>query len=394
MNRKALLMIFLVVFIDLLGFGIIIPILPYYAKELGASALDLGWLMTSYSLAQFILAPVWGRVSDRIGRKPVLLISILGSAIGFYWMGTAKTLTSLFCGRIFAGICGANISTAYAYIADITTEENRTKGMGILGAGFGLGFLFGPAIGGILSQYGIHVPLLAGAALAGANWIFAAFVLREPDTDRAMRSKNRERRFEWNAWKTALRSPLSRLSIGSFFLLTLAVTQMEVTFALFVGSRFGLAAREAGYLLAALGLVMAIMQGGLVGRLAKRFGETALIRFGAWTSAAALAGFALSENLTTTTAALVCLAIGNGAMHPSLSALTSRGSRKDSHGGTMGVFHSASSLSRVLGPPIAGFLYDRVSMTAPYWAGVGLLMLIFMLSMTQVAMPKTATTRV
>src|SRR3954471_2848954 len=159
MRKSALLNIFLVVFIDLLGFGIVIPILPYYAKEFGASGWTLGWLMTSYSLMQFLIAPVWGKISDQIGRRPVLLISILGTCLSMTFLGFARSLAWLFVGRIFAGICGANISTAYAYITDITDESNRAKGMGLIGAAFGLGFILGPAIGGVLSRHGYDVPM-------------------------------------------------------------------------------------------------------------------------------------------------------------------------------------------------------------------------------------------
>src|ERR1700722_13367098 len=175
MRKGSLLTIFLVVFIDLVGFGIVIPILPYYAQQYGASAWALGWLMTSYSLMQFLVSPLWGRLSDRIGRRPVLMISILGTAISMVMLGFAPSLLWLFTARTFAGICAANISTAYAYIADVTTDENRAKGMGMIGAAFGLGFIFGPAIGGILSRYGYSAPMFFGAGLAVINLVFAYF---------------------------------------------------------------------------------------------------------------------------------------------------------------------------------------------------------------------------
>ena len=183
MKRSPLLVLFVVVFIDLVGFGIVIPILPYYAKAYGASALTLGWLMTSYSLMQFFFAPVWGRLSDRIGRRPVLLGSMAGSVISLLILGWAPSLLWLFVGRTFAGICGANISTATAYIADVTDEKDRARGMGMIGAAFGLGFIFGPAIGGVLSRYGYGVPMFAAAALSAANIAFAWFQLQEPVAD-------------------------------------------------------------------------------------------------------------------------------------------------------------------------------------------------------------------
>src|ERR1051326_1519151 len=171
MRKSALLNIFLVVFIDLVGFGIVIPILPYYAKHFGASAWGLGWLITSFSLMQFLIAPVWGRISDRVGRRPVLLVSILGTCLSMTFLGFARSLVWLFVGRIFAGIAGANISTAYAYITDITDESNRAKGMGLIGAAFGLGFIFGPAVGGLLSTHGYSMPMFAAAGLAAFNLV-------------------------------------------------------------------------------------------------------------------------------------------------------------------------------------------------------------------------------
>jgi DHA1 family tetracycline resistance protein-like MFS transporter len=176
MRRSPLLMIFLIVFLDLVGFGIIIPILPYYAQSFGASAQGLGWLMASYSIAQFFFSPLWGSLSDRVGRRKVLLFTVAGGALAMTAAGLAQSFFLLFLARILAGIFGANISTASAYIADVTTEENRAKGMGIIGAGFGLGFIFGPAIGGILSPYGFSVPIFLAAALNISNFLLLYFL--------------------------------------------------------------------------------------------------------------------------------------------------------------------------------------------------------------------------
>jgi multidrug resistance protein len=368
-RKGSLLTIFLVVFVDLVGFGIVIPILPYYAQQYGASAWQLGWLMTTYSLMQFVVAPLWGRLSDRIGRRPVLLVSILGTAVSMTMLGFAPSLFWLFVARTFAGICAANISTAYAYIADVTTEENRAKGMGMIGAAFGLGFIFGPAIGGILSRYGYQAPMFAGAALAILNVIFAFFKLEEPPLSAEARAANRTKRFDLGNIRNALSDSRTRLAIGIFFLVTFAVTQMEVTFAIYLKALFGLDAQHAGELLALMGIIMVGIQGGAIGKLAKRFGEVRLIVAGLILCVASLAAFGSVATLSSVVIALSVLALGHGVLHPSLSSLASKGAAADRRGATMGVFQSAGSLARVVGPPSAGLLYDQLSKGAPFFSG-------------------------
>ncbi len=373
MNSYSLLTLFLVVFFDLVGFGIVIPILPYYAQKFGGTAFELGWLMTSYSLMQFLFAPVWGRISDRIGRRPVLLISILGSTLSMLILGFAPSLKWLFWGRIFAGICGANISTAFAYISDITTEENRAKGMGIVGAGFGLGFIFGPAIGGLLSPYGYSVPMFFAAGLSFLNLVFATFKLKEPLLPEEMRRAHRNKRFD----QKVLSHPKTRLAVFTFFVVTLAVTQLEVCFALYLNSKFSYDAKKAGILLALMGLVMAAIQGGLIGRLVKKWGELRLVYFGTGLCSFALFVFAGATQISVLVTALFFLALGHGMLHPCLSSLASLGAPKNLKGSTMGVFQSAGSLSRILGPPIAGWFYDHWGRESPFFAGAILLALCF-----------------
>jgi DHA1 family tetracycline resistance protein-like MFS transporter len=369
MRKSSLLVIFLVVFIDLVGFGIVVPILPYYAESYGASAWALGWLMTAYSLFQFFFAPFWGRVSDRVGRRPVLLMSILGSCISLVILGFAKNLEWLFIGRVLAGICGANISTAYAYVTDVTTDENRAKGMGLIGAGFGLGFIFGPAIGGVLSRWGYGVPMFAAAGLALFNFIFALFKLEEPTLPTEVRSSHRSKRFSLDTWRAAFSSPKSRIAILIFLLVTLAVTQMEVTFAIFLKARYGYDAESAGMLLAIMGIVMVGVQGGLIGKLVKRFGEVKLVLFATLLAAGALTVFGWTHSMAVLVMMLVFLALGQGTLHPSLSSLASKGATPDTRGATMGTFQSAGSLARVIGPPVAGWFYDHISLSSPFYCG-------------------------
>jgi DHA1 family tetracycline resistance protein-like MFS transporter len=275
----------------------------------------------------------------------------------------------LFIGRILAGFFGANISTAYAYVADVTTDQDRAKGMGMIGAAFGLGFIFGPAIGGVLSRYGYSVPMFVGAAMALGNCIFAFAKLGEPNLSPELRSKNRSKRFDLNTIRLALEDGRSRFAIGAFFLLTFAVTQMEVTFAIYLGAKFGYNAEQAGILLAVMGIVMVLVQGMLIGKLVKCFGETRLVLMGTALCSVALAIFAATNSLGVIIAALIFLAFGHGSVHPSLSSLASKGASPHSRGATMGVFHSASSLARIIGPPVAGFLYDHLGGRSPFYCG-------------------------
>jgi len=375
-----LLSVFLVVFIDLIGFGIVIPILPYYAREFGASAFSLGWLMAVYSLMQFLVAPIWGRVSDRIGRRPVLLLSLVGTGLAQILLGLAPRFENplfwIFFGRVFAGFCAANISVAYAYVTDVTTPENRSRGMGLIGAGFGLGFIVGPAIGGILSRYGYDAPMFAAAILTFANVTLAWFKLKEPITNQELREKSRLQR-QWGIQqaKDLLSSVRVARPVQLFFLVTLALTQMEAVFALFMSDRYRYDAQHAGVLLAIMGLIMAFVQGGLVGRVSSKIPEIRLIASGTLISGIALSLFAMSSSPSGVLIALTLMAISHGFVQPSLSALASKGAPDAQRGATMGVFHSAGSLARVVGPPTAGWLYDHMGTSSPFWMGAGFLAL-------------------
>ncbi|MEK6578933.1 MAG: MFS transporter [Bdellovibrionota bacterium] len=377
MKKSALLIIFLVVFIDLVGFGIVIPILPYYAKEYGASAFQLGWLMAIYSVMQFLVAPLWGKISDQFGRRPVLLVSILGTAFSMMLLGLAGNLKWLFIARFLAGTCGANISTAYAYIADVTPEDQRARGMGLIGAGFGLGFIFGPAIGGVLSRWGFSFPMYAGALLALCNFFFALVKLEEPKLSIKEREANRSKRFSLEAIGTAMADRRTRFATLIFFLSTLAIAQMETTFAIFMAHRFGYDAQPAGFVLALMGIIMATIQGGLIGKLAKRFGEYNLIVMGALLCAVGLGLFPVLPTAFFVILSLCIMSVGNGILNPSLSSLASLGASPRQKGLVMGVYQSASSLARVLGPLVAGWLYDRISIRAPFFAAAILFVLAF-----------------
>ncbi len=266
-------MLFSVVVIDLIGFGIMMPVLPFYAREFGASATTLGFLFTIYAAAQFLCAPAWGRLSDRIGRRRVMLMTIAGTALALLGLGFARSLLWLFVARALGGAFAANIGVASAYITDVTPEQERTRWMGMLGACFGIGFVLGPAIGGALAPFGYAVPMFAAAGLAGANWIHAAFSLREPPV-RARGLSEPERPLG------ALRVPLVRRLCTVNFVFSLAVTQLETVFAFFMEDRFGYDAREVAVLLIAMALLMGGIQGGGMKALAARWSERSLATAG------------------------------------------------------------------------------------------------------------------
>lgn len=363
--------LFLTVFIHLLGFGIIIPLLPYYAETYGATGLTVGLLTTSFSFSQFVFAPFWGRLSDRVGRRPILIGSLLLTGVSYLVYAAAGSLALLFASRILAGVAGAVLSTAQAYVADTTTPENRTKGMGLIGAAFGMGFIFGPAIGGVLSRWGFAAPAYASASLALAAAVFAFLRLPEslPREARAGAAARRSR--------TTLREALARPAVGTvlglFFVATLCFSGMETILALFCQRFYGWGPHEIGYLFAYVGVVAASMQLRIVGALARRFGERALVRAGLALMGAAFVTAGLVPPLALFLLVMGAIAVASGLMTPSLSGLISIATPADEQGGILGVYQSLGSLARAAGPFLGGLAFDVVSPGAPLWmAGIGL----------------------
>lgn len=361
MKRSPLLVIFTTVFIDLVGFGIVIPVLPFYVEgtKFNATPRAVGLLFASYSIMQLIFSPILGRLSDKHGRRPVLLFSIIGTGIGFLILGFATTLWMLFLGRILDGITGGNISTAQAYIADITTKENRAKGMGLVGAAFGLGFIFGPAIGGILSRWGTNVPFLFAAGLAFANAVLLYFTLPETVTpDHPARVSAAGGR-GWAQLVSSLKQPRLGFILTIYFLFVVAFSIMTTTFSLFTMYRFGFDATHNGYLFAYVGIIAVLIQGGLLGRLVKRFGELPLVLVGAFMFAVSLLAIPFTGPNTGLMTLLIvggAFALGNSLSTPALTSLASKSVGEGEQGGVLGVTQSVSSLSRAVGPSIAAFL--------------------------------------
>lgn len=400
MKRSPLLVIFITIFIDLVGFGIVIPVLPFYVEgtRFNASPRAVGLLFASYSIMQLFFTPVLGRLSDRYGRRPVLLFSIIGTGIGFLILGFATTLWMLFAGRILDGITGGNISTAQAYIADVTRPEERAKGMGIVGAAFGLGFVFGPAIGGLLSRWGINVPFLFAAGLAFANATLLYFTLPETVTkDHPARMSAAVGR--WSQLFGALKQPRLALILTIYFLFVVAFSVMTSSFALFTMFRFGYDAHDTGWLFVYVGVIGAIIQGGLIGRIVKLFGERLLVLIGAFLFSLSLVAIPLAGPHTGLLMLLVVggvFAIGNSLATPSLTSLASKTVGAAEQGGVLGVTQSAASLARTVGPLISSALiysavetmgFDQklhhlsiLSLRETFWTAAGIMFAAFLLA--------------
>jgi DHA1 family tetracycline resistance protein-like MFS transporter len=362
MRRSPLIVIFTTVFIDLVGFGIVIPVLPFYAEgtAFNATPRTVGLLFASYSIMQLIFSPILGGLSDKHGRRPVLLLSIIGTGIGFLILGLATTLWMLFIGRILDGITGGNISTAQAYIADVTTEENRAKGMGLIGAAFGLGFILGPAIGGILSHWGIHVPFFFAAALCFANAILLFFTLPETVTADHPAKHSAAGGRSLGHIVAALKQPKLAFVLVIYFLFIVAFSIMTTSFSLYTMFRFGYDAQHTGYLFAYVGLIAVIIQGGLIGRLVKRFGEIPLVIFGALCFAISLFAVPFVGPAAGGLGALLIgggvFSMGNSLATPALTSLASKSVGAAQQGVVLGVTQSTASLARAVGPSLTAIL--------------------------------------
>ena len=368
-TRRSLAILFVIVFIDLLGFGMVIPVMALYAERLGAPADQIGWLMTGYSAMQFVFTPIWGRLSDRYGRRPLLLLSIVMTAAAFLGYAIAPSFHWLLVSRLFAGAATANIAIAQAYIADVTPPEGRARGMGIIGAAFGLGFILGPAMGGVLSSVSLSAPGYAAALLAGLNGVAAFFILPEP----AARVEG-HRRARFLALLDELRKPGIRRLIVMYFLTILAFSGMEATFALLAAHRYHLDSTHVSYVFAFIGVVVTVVQGGLIGPLTRRFGERALLVVGLLAQCVGLAALPLAGGMAGLLAACVPLAFGSGLTTPAITSLISRSAAADDQGGTLGIGQSAAALGRVAGPISATNAFDKLWFAAPYFGGA-LLML-------------------
>ncbi len=380
MRQSPLLVLFVTIFIDLMGFGLIIPILPIYANELGASGTVIGLVAASFSFMQFLIAPFWGNLSDRVGRKPVLLVSIFITGLGYVIFAYASTLFLLFAARIVAGIGSANISTAQAYISDITPPDKRAKAFGIIGAAFGLGFIFGPPVGGFLkSNYGIDYVGFVAAGLSALNLIMAYFLLGEslknPKPKSGQLFENPLADFQFGLKKPVV----NELLVINFIFIT-AFSLMTVSVTLLWEEHYGLNEEQVGYTFAFLGVVTAIVQGGLVGWASRTFGDRKLLIAGyvlMFIGLTSLPFVPVQYFVPLELLAIVLIALGNGALTPTIASLLSKNSSEQEQGRVLGLGQSVASLGRVVGPFLGGWLYG-LHYEYPY-IGSGCLMIVCLL---------------
>ncbi len=378
---RALIPVLLTVLLDLLGFGIVIPLLAFYAQTFDAGPVAVGLLMACYSLAQFLFAPLWGAISDRVGRRPVMLISIAATALCLAGFASASSLWMLFLFRSLHGMATANISTAQACVADLTTLENRAKGMGMIGAAFGIGFTVGPFVGGELSQFGLSFPIWVAAGLSAFNFVLALIML--PETRRTD-SEQRHRPVSPTAFLTVMRHPVVGLCVTLTFLNTLAFALMESMFNVFAEDAWGLNAQAVGRMFGVSGLITVIVQGGLIGRLVGRYGEARLLPAGVAILAVGLLLLPFSPPVGAMMATFSVISIGQSISNPSLQSLISRGTRPEEQGFVLGTNQSLSALGRVVGPAMAGPLYQLISPRAPFLTSAGILAGCVLLSLAAV----------
>ena len=352
MKKSPLASILSIVFIDLIGFGMIIPILPLYAQRFQATEWQIGILLASYSFMQFLASPVLGWFSDRYGRKPVLLCSLIGSATGYILMADATSLPMLFLARILAGVAGASVGTASAYIADITPPENRSKRMGLIGAAFGIGFVLGPAIGGLLSQWSVVAPFWFAAVLSILNAVLMWVVLPEPDRHAARQQGpgNLKQTFEKaGSWRLGIVTLTYFIAIAGFAIVTVIYPQVS-------HRRYELNQSQISFIFVMVGLIGAAIQGGGIGRLVKRFGDVHLAIAGFAIMAVSMMMMPFAGSVPVFLLFTAGLAVGNSLSQPTVNAIASKGASAALQGRVLGVLQSAGSLGRVFGPVLAGFL--------------------------------------
>lgn len=373
MRRASLGTLFLTVFLDLVGFGLVIPFLPAMARDLGASDFTAAALVACYSLMQFVTVPIWGRISDRVGRRPVLLWSIAASAAGMVFLGLAQSLPVIFLARLWSGAATANIAVAQAYIADVTTPAERAKGMGIIGMGFGLGFMIGPFVGGELGRFHVighqgTLPAFVSAGLSLVNLVFALRYL--PESLSAENRAHPTRRFaivDLEALRNVRRYPGVSLVLVIAFNSIFWFAGVQAMFRLFTLDAFQMSVENTGRMFGLSGLIAVIVQGGLIGRLAKRFGEVKLLGAALVLMAAAFAvqGFGVSLGVGVFIVAVSVGAVGTALHMPSVSSYISRRVGPDAQGATLGLMQSASALARATGPLVWGLLYQHFGVQMP-----------------------------
>ena len=378
--KGSLTIVFITVFLDLVGFGIIIPLIPYLAREFSASPVEIGWLMAIFSIMQFLFSPLWGKLSDRVGRRPIILMSLFGASFAYILFAFAQSLTFLFLARGLAGFFAANLSVAQACIADITPKEKRSANMGLIGAAFGLGFIMGPVIAGLTGPmgealgseppFGIQFSALVAAGLNGLNGILAFFIL--PETIHHLKGERRKKYGTLESFSFVFKDPLLRPLFLIFFLINLGMALTEVMTFPFVQDRFQWSYSLASISFAYVGVVMVFTQGYLIRRWIPRFGEKKILRFGLWAMTLAFVGIGFSHHIPFLALAMTFLALGNGCVRPPVLGMASVIAHEEQQGYILGVMTSIGAIGRILGPPMGGWFYGEWSQGSPFFVAGGL----------------------
>jgi multidrug resistance protein len=379
MKKFSKTVIFSVVFIDLLGFGIIIPLIPTYAtKVFDAPELEIGALIASFSLAQFIFGPIWGRFSDEIGRKPIILISLVGNVIAYIMFGLANSMTMLFVSRIFAGICAGNISAAQAYMADISTPKERAKSMGLIGMAFSLGFVLGPFLGGVLSKYGYSFPGFFAAGLSFLALIYASLRLVE-SLDKTGLKQQPRRKFNISNLIDALTHPNIGILLIMFLVLMVAISSIYSTLALFFFKNFGFSDQMNGMALGYIGFISAIVQG-TIGMVTKNFSEKRILIIGNLLAVFGIVLIPFASNISLLLMILFLYSVGLGWSQTLIPTIISQFVEPEEQGGTLGLNQSLGSLGRVFGPIWGGFVFETFGHNYPFIIGGGIMLVVFLMS--------------
>jgi multidrug resistance protein len=384
-NRSSLVLIFLTVFIDLLGFGILIPILPSFSvKELGIDEAAIGIAIAIYSFVQFLFNPVLGKISDKYGRKPVIVVCLFLNAIGYIIFSFTHSYILLLVSRVIGGIGGSSIGVAQAYIADVTTRENRSKGMGLIGAAFGLGFVFGPLMGGLLSPFGYAVTGYVAAGFSFLAFLATIFFLPESlkkiNIDESTTSIQKRKLFDFAAMKKILQKPDLAVLVLLFFILTFSFANIYGTFALLGLKVYGFTDMQNGYMYGIVGLSSAIIQGGLIGRINKLMSKKMVLIIGSVLMMVSLAMIPYAGTFLGLAIVSIVLSYGTGTFQPTILSLISEVTSDTEQGITLGINQSLSSFARVLGPLWGGFAFEYLGYPFPFLTGAAFTFIIFLIT--------------
>nr|WP_126429764.1 MFS transporter [Brevibacillus marinus] len=390
-HNKLLALLFAVMFLMMLGFGIIIPILPFFAEQIGAGSWEIGILFASYNIMQFLFSPLWGSLSDRIGRKPLIMAGLFGFTVTFVLFGLSDTYGEMLVYRILGGIVSAAaIPTVTAMVADVFPPEERAKGMGVIGAGVGLSFVFGPVIGGLLGDVNVSYPFFAAAGVAFLTMLFVAAMLPEslPPERRGQRGEK-----ERLNPLVAMSGPLALL-YNLLFIVSFSFAALEATFALYIGHRFGMTAKDLGYMFLVMGVIAALVQGGLIGQMVKKWGEPPVLSLGLAFYAAGFLLILVGQGFWSLSLFLSLFGAGQGMIRATATSLITRRTNQ-AQGVTSGAMSSMDSLGRILGPLVGGALFSW-HYSAPYIAGallVGAMLLLFLLHNRNLPEPEATKSR-